>query len=97
MTSASRFLVVVCLVFVTMLFGQRYAIVVSDTTNGMPGWSEVVDSLVARHNGQVFIWQDSVQQVKEYAFQEEYISVMQETQQDLLYAMQFQVHHPNMK
>jgi hypothetical protein len=65
MTSASRFLVVVCLVFVTMLFGQRYAIVVSDTTNGMPGWSEVVDSLVARHNGQVFIWQDSVQQVKD--------------------------------
>jgi zinc protease len=30
----------------------------------MTGWSEVVDSLVARHNGQVFTWQDSLRQVQ---------------------------------
>ncbi len=43
---------------------QRYAIVVSDTTYSIAGWSDVVDSLVARHNGQVFTWQDSVRQVQ---------------------------------
>jgi zinc protease len=48
----------------TVAFAQRYAIVVSNTTYGLPGWGEVVDSLVARHNGQVFTWQDSVRQVQ---------------------------------
>ncbi len=64
MKSAKSFHIVYFLIFWTALFGQRYAIVVSDTTRTLPGWGEVVDSLVARHNGQVFTWQDSVQQIK---------------------------------
>lgn len=58
-------LIIFCLMFWTAVSGQRYAIVVSDTTRTLPGWGEVVDSLVARHNGQVFTWQDSVQQAKD--------------------------------
>lgn len=53
--------------FVALLgvaYAQRYAIVVSNATYNMAGWSEVVDSLAARHNGQVFTWQDSVRQVQ---------------------------------
>jgi hypothetical protein len=65
MTSAKQFLVTCCLVCISGLCGQRYAIVVSDTTRTLPGWSEVVDSLVARHSGQVFTWQDSMQQVRD--------------------------------
>jgi zinc protease len=62
--------------FITGTFAQRYAIVVSDTTYGLPGWSEVVDSLAARHNGQVFTWQDSVRQVESAlaAFMPDYIA-----------------------
>jgi hypothetical protein len=42
----------------------------------MTGWSEVVDSLVARHNGQVFTWTDSVQQVQDAlaAYMPDYIA-----------------------
>lgn len=57
-------IILLCVVCMTAAFAQRYAIVVSDTTYGLPGWGDVVDSLVARHNGQVFTWQDSVRQVQ---------------------------------
>jgi hypothetical protein len=57
-----------CIIFllplIAGLYAQRYAVVVRDTTYSLPGWSEVVDSLVARHNGQVFVYQDSVRQVQ---------------------------------
>ena len=63
-----KFKIVVALLLLLGLYGaasaQRYAIVVSDTTYSMAGWIDVVDSLVARHNGQVFTWQDSVRQVQ---------------------------------
>ncbi len=57
-----------CLVFMfcisSMVFGARYAIVVSDVTHSDPAWHAVVESLTVRHNGNVFTWQDSVGEVK---------------------------------
>lgn len=41
----------------------RYAIVVSQNTYSDPGWHEVVDSLVAKHNGVVFIYTTSIYDV----------------------------------
>lgn len=57
-------LLIFCAGLFTSASAERYAIVVSDTTNSMIGWSDVVDSLAIRHSGQVFIWQDSLQEVK---------------------------------
>ena len=60
----------------TPLFGENYAIVVSETTYGLPGWHAVVESLVVRHDGSVFTWQDSVTEVKDElaSFQPDYIA-----------------------
>ncbi len=38
----------------------RYAVIVSSTTLADPGWSEVVDSLIARHSAQVFSYSSSL-------------------------------------
>jgi zinc protease len=57
-------LLILCAGLFMSASAERYAIVVSDTTNSMIGWSDVVDSLVIRHSGQVFVWQDSLQEVK---------------------------------
>lgn len=51
-------------ILITQVSAQRYAIVVSDATNGLPEWQAVVESLVVKHSGQVFTWQDSVAEVK---------------------------------
>lgn len=65
MKMRNKAVILFCIMCMAVGFAQRYAIVVSDTTYGLSGWGEVVDSLVARHNGQIFIWQDSVRQVQD--------------------------------
>jgi hypothetical protein len=77
------------LLFFVLLIGmvnaQRYAIVVSEATNNMTGWDEVVDSLVARHNGQVFTWQDSLRQVQSAlaAYMPDYVAFVGRPFQDI--------------
>jgi len=67
---------ILCIGLLTSALAQRYAIVVSAETNGMTGWSEVVDSLAVLHSGQVFVWQDSLQEVKAAlsSYQPDYIA-----------------------
>ena len=55
---------ILCIGLLTSALAQRYAIVVSAETNSMTGWGDVVDSLAIIHNGQVFVWHDSLQEVK---------------------------------
>lgn len=71
-----KYIPMLMVLMLTFLLGQNYAIVVSDTTYGLPGWNAVVESLVVRHDGDVFTWQDSVTEVKAElaSFQPDYIA-----------------------
>jgi zinc protease len=68
--------IILILLLTTISFAQRYAVVVSDVTNNTSGWDEVVDSLMQRHNGVVFTWQDSVGEVKDAlsAYRPDYVA-----------------------
>jgi len=54
----------------------NYAIVVSEATHGDPAWREVVDSLCIRHNGKVFVYPNTVWDVKDSvaAYNPDYIA-----------------------
>lgn len=71
-----KFTLLLTITLLTPLLGQRYAIVVSEETNNLPGWNAVVESLVVKHGGDVFTWQDSVGELKEELslFQPDYIA-----------------------
>ncbi len=71
-----KFVLLLIVVLFTLLPGQRYAIVVSEETNNLTGWDAVVESLVIRHAGEVFTWQDSVGEVKDElaSFKPDYIA-----------------------
>jgi hypothetical protein len=43
----------------------KYAIVVSQNTYNDPGWQAVVESLIVKHNGQVFIYSSSIYEIQE--------------------------------
>ncbi|RKX69187.1 hypothetical protein DRP53_08920, partial [candidate division WOR-3 bacterium] len=51
--------------FEPILPSYNYAILVSKNTYNDPDWRVVVDSLVARHNGKVFIYENSPWEVKD--------------------------------
>jgi len=64
----------VFLIFSFLLWGRlysdkRYAIVVSEETYNDDGWREVVDSLLQKHNGVVFIYEDNIYELEELVSQ----------------------------
>ncbi len=50
-------------IFVSISFGYRYAVVVSEATYNNPEWRRVVDSLQIKHSGEVFRWSSNVREV----------------------------------